>query len=252
MPMSAERLLEYIRDFDIDLARSCVARDTDGQVLGLGMLGVREDKAWITRLGVLPVSRRNGAGDALMDYMLDKADEMHLEESHLEVIKNNEPAHRLFLKKGFSEADEYLVLRRAPHAISGQFTGCVEHLDSCEALRLLETYPYHLTWINAIGSMRNAQDVKGLRVQLPNGGTGWLVYRRQKFFLSHLVLYTEHGDPDEVGTHLFMHLYTCYPRVDTYAENIHEKDPHISAFRVMSFFDNFSRIEMRRPTNNKS
>ena len=51
MPMSAERLAEYIRDFDVDLARSCVARAAHGQVLGLGMLGVRDDKAWITRLG---------------------------------------------------------------------------------------------------------------------------------------------------------------------------------------------------------
>jgi len=252
MPMSAERLAEYIRDFDVDLARSCVARAADGQVLGLGMLGVREDKAWITRLGVLPVIRRSGAGDALMDYMLEKVDELHLEECHLEVIKNNEPAHRLFLKKGFSEADEYLVLRRAPRSISEQLSGKVKHLDCEEATRLLHTFPYHLTWINAIESMRNAPDVEGLRIQLPNGGTGWLVYRRQKFFLSHLVLYTEHGDPGEVGKHLFMHLYTCYPRVDTYAENIHEKDPHITAFRAMTFFDNFSRIEMRRPTNNKS
>jgi len=251
MPMSAERLAEYIRDFDVDLDRSCVARAGD-QVLGLGMLGVRDDRAWITRLGVLPVSRRSGTGDALMDYMLEKVDELHLEESHLEVIKNNEPAYRLFLKKGFSEAGEYLVLRRAPRAISEQLTGCVEHLDSGEAIRLLHTFPYHLTWINAIESMKNAPDVEGLRIRLPNDDSGWLVYRRQKFFLSHLVMYTEQGDPGEVGVHLFMHLYTCYPRVDTYAENIHEKDPHLPAFRALAFFDNFSRIEMRRPNNNKS
>ena len=252
MPMSAERLAEYIRDFDVDLARSCVARAAHGQVLGLGMLGVRDDKAWITRLGVLPLTRRSGTGDALMDYMLEKADDLHLEESHLEVIKNNEPAHRLFLKKGFSEAGEYLVLRRAPRTISEQLIGCVEHLDSGEAIRLLQTFPYHLTWINAIESMKNVPDVEGLRIRLPNGDTGWLVYRRQKFFLSHLVLYTQQGDPVEVGTHLFMHLYTCYPRVDTYAENIHEQDPHLPAFRALAFFDNFSRIEMRRPNNNKS
>lgn len=100
--------------------------------------------------------------------------------------------------------------------------------------------------------MRNAPDVEELRIRLPNGSTGWPVYRRQKFILSHLVLYTEQGDPGEVGMHLLIHLYTCYPRVDTYAENIHEKGPHLPAFRTLAFFDNLSRIEMRRPTNHKS
>ncbi|PJF23640.1 MAG: hypothetical protein CUN53_21865, partial [Phototrophicales bacterium] len=71
MPMNAARLGEYVHDFDVDLHRSCVARDGDGRILGLSMLGVREKVAWITRLGVLPSSRRTGAGSALMDGMLE-------------------------------------------------------------------------------------------------------------------------------------------------------------------------------------
>ena len=246
MPMNVDRLAEYIHDFDVDLTRSCVARADNGQVLGLGMLGVRENRAWITRLGVLPSTRRSGAGDALMDFMLEKADALRFEETHLEVIKNNEPAHRLFLKKGFLETDEYLVMRRAPKAVSAPLTGKFKCLDRDEALDTLKAYPHHLTWINAISSMFNAPDVQGLRIWLPNGDTGWLVYRSQKFFLSHLVIHTEQGDPVEVGTQLFTHLYSQNPRKDTYAENIHEKDPHLPAFKEMSFFENFSRIEMRR------
>jgi len=245
MPMNADRLAEYIRDFDVDLSCSCVARAADGQVLGLGMVGVRENRSWITRLGVLPVTRRSGAGAALMDYMLEKADALNLEETHLEVIKNNEPAYKLFLKKGFIDADEYLVMRRAPHSISDPLLGSVEWLDRDEALQVLQTYPSHLTWINAIESMRNAPGVQGVRIRFPNGDAGWLVYRSQKFFLSHLVMHTEQGDPREIGTQLLLHLYNRYPRIDTYAENIHEKDPHLPAFRALAYFENFSRIEMR-------
>ena len=252
MPMNAGRLAEYIRDFDVDLTCSCVACAANGQILGLGMLGVRKNRAWITRLGVLPVMRRSGAGDALMDYMLEKADAMNVEETHLEVIKNNEPAYKLFLKKGFSESDEYLVMRRAPHAISEPLFGNVDWLDSDEVLRILQTYPNHLTWINAIESMKNAPDVKGMRIRLPNGDSGWLVYRIQKFFLSHMVMHTEQGDPGEVGMQLLLNLYAHYPRVDTYAENIHEMDPHLPVFNALAFFENFSRIEMRRSTKNKS
>jgi ribosomal protein S18 acetylase RimI-like enzyme len=246
MPMNVDRLAEYIRDFDVDLARSCVARADDGQVLGLGMLGVRENRAWITRLGVIPNTRRSGAGAALMDYMLEKAAALDLPETHLEVIKNNEPAYKLFLKNNFCDADEYLVLRRAPRAIFDPLVGSIEWLGRGEALQTLESYPNHLTWINALASMENAPDVQGVRVWLPNGDTGWLVYRRQKFYFSHLVIHTEQGEPAKVGAQLLLHLYTHNPRMDTYAENIHENDPHLPAFKALSYFENFSRIEMHR------
>jgi ribosomal protein S18 acetylase RimI-like enzyme len=246
MPMSTDRLTEYIRDFDVDLNCSCVARATDGQVLGLGMVGVRENLAWITRLGVLPITRRSGAGAAMMDYMLEKADALEVEETHLEVIKNNEAAYRLFLKKGFHDTEIYLVMRRAPRSISAQLVGEVQWLDRDEALQTLQTYPHHLTWINSLNSMKNSPDTQGLRIQLPDGDTGWLIYRHQKFFLSHLIMHSERGNPLELGIQLFLHLYSRYPRMDTYAENIHESDPHLPAFRSFAFFENFSRIEMRR------
>lgn len=251
MPMNVERLAEYIREFDVDLSQSCIVRDADGQVLGLGMLGVRDKRAWITRLGVLPATRRCGAGAALMDYMLARADTLSLAETHLEVIKNNEPAYRLFLKKGFRDTDTYLVMRRAPRPVAAPSVGEIKWMEREEALQMLQTYPHHLTWINALASMKNAFDVKGIQIWLPGGDTGWLIYRAQKFFFSHLVMHTMQGDPVQVGMNLLLHLYTCYPRMDTYAENILTSDPHLPAFRSLSFFENFSRIEMRRKVNGK-
>jgi ribosomal protein S18 acetylase RimI-like enzyme len=249
MPMNIDRLAEYIRDFDVALSQSCVVRESGGQVLGLGMLGVREKRAWVTRLGVLPALRRSGVGATLMDYMLARADALNLAETHLEVIKNNEPAYKLFLKKGFCDADIYLVMRRAPRSVSRPLVGDVKWFDREKALHMLQSYPHHLTWINAFESMENAANVEGMQITLPGGDSGWLVYRAQKFFLNHLVMHTVQGDPVDVGINLFLHLYTRYPRMDTYAENIHERDPHLLAFHSLSFFENFSRIEMRRKTN---
>ena len=246
MPMNEERLTEYIQVFDIDLNSSGVARTDDGHVLGLSMLGVRQPWAWITRLGVIPTIRRSGAGAALMDSMLAHAQTLDMEETHLEVIRNNVPAHRLFLKKGFKEVDEYLVLRRAPHPAPEPVPCSITWLDREAALGALETYPGHLTWITALDSMRNAPDVLGLRVELAKGGAGWLVFRYHKFSLSHLVFHTEQGSPVKIGIQLLVNLYSRYPRHDTYAENIHVEDPHLPALLGLGYFANFRRIEMRR------
>ena len=252
MPMNSNRLNEYIHDFDVDLYQSCVARDGDGNVLGLSMLGFRNQIAWITRLGVLPSTRRTGAGSALMDCMLENADKLGAKETHLEVIKNNEPAYRLFLKKGFVETGTYLVMRHAPRPREDTIRGDTMWLSFDAALEKLKTYPRHLTWINAYESMRNSPNTEGLHITLPNGGSGWLVYRNTRFTLrstlSHLIMHTEQGDPYEVAIQLLWRLHTRYPHHDTYAENIHENDPHLSAFQFIGYFTNFSRIEMRRPS----
>jgi ribosomal protein S18 acetylase RimI-like enzyme len=253
MPMNAERLIEYVHDFDVDLHHSSVARGADGQVLGLSMLGIRGQTAWITRLGVLPSARRTGAGSALMDHMLENAAKLGAKETHLEVIKNNEPAYKLFLKKGFIETDTYLVMRHAPRPMSTALPGEITWLGFEQAIEALETYPKHLTWINAVESMRNSTNMEGLRISLPNGHSGWLVYRNTKFTLrstlSHLIMHTENGNPQEVGTQLLSHLHTHYPHHDTYAENIQGLDPHLAAFEAVEYFINFARIEMRTTTS---
>ncbi len=250
MPMNADRLNEYINDFDVDLRQSSIARDADGSVLGLCMLGIRGEIAWITRLGVLPSTRRTGAGSALMDSMLENADALGMKETHLEVIKNNEPAYKLFLKKGFVETGTYLVMRHAPRPLSASLQGNATWLDYEKALKKLETYPGHITWVNTLESMQNSPNTEGLHLELPNGDSGWLVYRNTKYTLrstlSHLIIHAEQGDPRAVGAQLLSHLHTRFPHHDTYAENIHEDDPHLPAFHATGYFTNFSRIEMRR------
>jgi hypothetical protein len=185
-----------------------------------------------------------------MDDMLASAEAMGMTETHLEVIRNNTPAYTLFLNKGFKETGEYLVMRRAPAPVTETLQGRATWLDGHDAVEILRSYPNHLTWINAVPSMQNAKDVEGLKLELPDGASGWLVFRSQQFTLrsslNHLVMHTEKGNAEDVGKQLLLHLYTRLPNYDTYAENIHVNDPHLPALRALGFFDNFSRIEMRR------
>lgn len=247
MPMNAARLTEYVAIYDVDLEHSLVAATQNGEMLGVGMLGVRENRAWITRLGVLPNTRRGGIGKAIMDGLIEQALNLQRDFIMLEVIKNNVPAHQLFLKLGFREIGELLVLRRAPtlHPPDPVIADA-ERLDRAASLVLVEHDRGTQPWTNQSESLVNANEVSGISLTLADGSHGWLVYQRQKFSLTRFAFKTDKGDPATVAYALLSHLYSQYPRLDTQIENIQVNDPHLPAFYKMGFVESFRRIEMWR------
>lgn len=253
MPMNALRLAAYVQVYDLSLADSLVAMDGE-DMLGLSMLGVRPGRAWITRLGVLPVRRRRGTGEALVRGLLAAADRRGIDRIILEVIKGNQPAHSLFLKLGFHETRELLVLRRPPAGSRIDPSGRPTWLNAADALAVLVAAnlgcgcdsPLGLAWTNEVESYRNAVDTLGLAVDLGAAGRGWLIFRRQRLMLSHFTLHTERGDPVVVGAALLAWLYFRYPLLDTYLENLPACDPHFPALTQFGCIEVFRRIEMAR------
>lgn len=246
MPMNTARLEDYIRTYDVDLDHSLVATH-DGDMLGVSMLGLRADRAWITRLGVIPDTRRRGTGLALMNGLLKQAENLKISFSMLEVIKNNVPAHQLFLKLGFYEVGELLVLRRSPTVPPPDpIVADARRLQRAEALDLVGRNRGTQPWTNQSESLFNAQDVSGLRLTLADGSEGWLVYQRQKFTLTRFAYKTETGDPVTMAWAFLSHLHHQYPRLDTQLENIQVNDPHLPAFYQMGYIESFRRIEMWR------
>lgn len=246
MPMNEARLTEYIRTYDVDLQRSLVARQ-DGHMLGVAMLGVREDRAWLTRLGVLPNTRRSGIGLALCEGLLEQAEQLGLHFQMLEVIKNNVPAHTLFLKLGFYEVGELLVLRRSPIIPPPDpVVADARRLERVEALDLVRLDRGTQPWTNQSESLSNAAEVSGLRLTLVDGSTGWLVYQRQKFILTRFAFKTEMGNPVDMARAFLSHLHHQYPRLDTHIENIQVNDPHLPAFYQTGYLESFRRVEMWR------
>jgi ribosomal protein S18 acetylase RimI-like enzyme len=252
MAMDAAHLAEYVRIYDVSLPHSLVAMD-GAATLGLAMLGVRPGRAWVTRLGVLPVSRGRGTGAALVGGLLAQARSAGLPEVILEVIQGNTPAHSLFRKLGFVETRELLVLRRPPRpAEPGGPPAVVEWLAAPAALDLLRAYPpgrgsahpLGLAWTNEVESLANAGGVQGLVARLNDGSSGWLVFRHSEGMLSHFGLHTQAGDPGAVGLALLNRLYSRFPAADTYIENLTTLDPHVGALRAYGFVDAFRRIEM--------
>ncbi|MCG2785940.1 MAG: GNAT family N-acetyltransferase [Anaerolineae bacterium] len=246
MPMNAARLEEYIRTYDVDLDHSLVATH-HGDMLGVAMLGLRADRAWITRLGVIPDTRRRGTGLALMNGLLKQAENLKISFSMLEVIKNNVPAQQLFLKLGFYEVGELLVLRRSPTVPPPDpIVADARRLQRAEALDLVGRYRGTQPWTNQSESLFNAQDVSGLRLTLADGSEGWLVYQRQKFTLTRFAYKTETGDPVTMAWAFLSHLHHHFLRLVTQLENIQVIDPHLPAFYQMGYIESFRRIEMWR------
>ncbi len=245
MPMNAARLAEYIKTYDISREHSLVAQTHDGEMLGVNMLGLREDRAWITRLGVIPNTRRHGVGRVLMESLMQKAANLSIDFMMLEVIKNNTPAHQLFLKLGFYEVGELLVLRRSPLTPAvDPIVADAERLDRTDSLVLVGRDRGTQPWTNQSESLFNAFEVSGLRLTLADGSRGWMVYQRQKFLLTRFAFKTEVGDPATVAYALLSHLHNQYPRLDTQIENIQVNDPHLPAFYKMGYVEAFRRIEM--------
>jgi hypothetical protein len=96
-------------------------------------------------------------------------------------------------------------------------------------------------WTNQSESLFNAQDVSGLRLFLPDGSRGWLVYQRQKFTLTRF--FTKQK-PATAAYAFLSYLHHQYPRLDTQLENIQVNDPHLPASHQMGYVESFRRIEM--------
>jgi len=246
MPMNEARLVEYIQTYDVDLEHSLVAMQDD-QMLGVAMLGLREDRTWLTRLGVIPNTRRSGVGTALCEGFLQESEKLGIDFQMLEVIKNNVPAHTLFIKLGFYEVGELLVLRRSPIIPPPDpVIADAQRLDRTEALDLVGQDRGTQPWTNQSESLSNASEVSGLRLTLVDGSTGWLVYQRQKFLLTRFAFKTQTGNPIDMARAFLSHLHHQYPRLDTHLENIQVHDPHLPAFYEAGYLESFRRIEMWR------
>jgi ribosomal protein S18 acetylase RimI-like enzyme len=245
MPMNVARLQEYVGNYSVDLEASVVAV-ADGQMAGLGMLGVRPRRTWITRLGVLPARRRYGIGQRLMEHLIERAHRLDTPRIILEVIKDNTPAERLFHKLGFRSIRELLIIRRPP----GLPATTVEPyefrmLGNQRALELLQQRQDNASWLTDTPSLRNAGSLSAIRVALRSGGKGWIVYQETTFQLKRLMLHTELGDPHEVGMTLLHALHTSHATTDTTVENIAADSPHWSAMKEMGYVESFRRIEMQ-------
>lgn len=255
MPMTAKRLQEYVDAYDVSLDHSCVALDADGGMLGLCMLGLRENRAWITRLGVLPTTRRHGAGRAMLDSCLEAATHLGASMVYLEVIVGNTAAHTLFIRTGFREVRKLLVLRRPPGPPSPDPIPEPAHVTLLEPQETIErafTRPWRPAWTNQIESMVNVGTIEGLHVaEYGSEAGGWVSFQHTALQLRYVMIGPDEGS-ETPGYNLLYQLHSRFPTLDTIAENIPTHVSHLQAFWAHGYVQSFARIEMELPLNGSS
>jgi ribosomal protein S18 acetylase RimI-like enzyme len=247
MPMNAKRMEIYVRSHDIDLDASAVVYDGEGEMAGVGMLGVRDHRAWITRVGVLPERRRHNLGLFLLHTLLDGACARSVRLVQLEVIKNNTPAYNLFLKLGFRITRELMVIRRPPSKL--QMTppvpeGVATPLGQKEVLDCLAQRGTGASWIEETRSLVQAGSLHGTRIEFPSGDSGWIVYQSSPVQLGYLLLHTPAPVRDAMTRALLYSLHSLHPMQDTKVENVPVLDLRWPVFQEMGYVEAFRRIEM--------
>ncbi|MGQ9889687.1 MAG: GNAT family N-acetyltransferase [Aggregatilineales bacterium] len=247
MPMSARRLQEYVYAYDIVLDLSVVALSAENEITGLGMLGLRDDRAWISRLGVLPEKRGRRTGLFIMEHLLHQARLNGARSALLEVVKGNVPAHTLFRKLGFRETRELLIIRRPPRTkpLTPSPEVCqVVQMDEAGIAACLDTRAPGASWLEETRSLYRAGNLKGLRITLTSGDSGWIVYQQTPFQLTHIVCGTSSPAQELVATALLDQLHQLNPHQDAKVENMPADSPYLPAFINVGYLETFRRIEM--------
>lgn len=245
MPMNGKRMQEYVESYDLDLDASIVAVDPDDDgINGICMLGVREDRTWITRLGVIPERRRRKSGEFLMRAEIDKTLEIGRKIVQLEVIKGNAPAHHLFKKLGFEETRDLMVIRRPPGPLKPEQTRelAFAPMDNDVIWKLMEHREPGAAWTEETASLRAAGSIQGLHVQIPSGEDGWVIYQRKPFQMGHFVFSPDVSDLMTAG--LIAAVHQQNPMQDTKIENVPSDHYTWPIFQQFGYVIAFERIEM--------
>ncbi len=244
MPMNGKRMKEYIDFYDIDLNSSFVSLNDDGLETGIAMLGVRGDRTWVTRLGVIPERRGYRVGQHLAEALLEESVRIGARLVQLEVIVGNAPAYHLFSKLGFEPVRELLVCGRPPGVLSAPDADgvSIRKIRPDEFGPLLESRTVTPSWLDETASLLNTGSLQGVLVEAPNEAPAWVIFRSAPFQLSHFAFSTT---PFMDGVRMALGaIYQEFHRQDTKLENLPSDSPIWPVLQSAGFIESFRRTEM--------
>lgn len=244
-------LQHLIERESIVMSASRIAVDGD-TVVGMGLLGVRQQRGWIGGMGVVPAYRRQGIARRLMEALVAQARDLSLETLQLEVIQKNKAAYTLYDEIGFETRRELKVLtcredpaNALPDSLFERITVRSESAESL--LDRLDSLP---------GAARPWQREKTTHQIALGSLHGQAAYRDDQ--LCGICLYNGKGGlnaeladlaatDEAVGTALLVKVLRGYPTTTFTYLNVDEDDPMLPALYRVGFEEMISQYEMFLP-----
>lgn len=251
MPMSPAQFAEYIEVYDLNLSASCVMVDTVmSRIVGLGLLGVRSGRCWISRFGVIPVSRSSGIGRMIMEQLIQSARQYGANEITMEMIDTYDEGIALAEELGFVAGGKLIVGRRPPettlHGRPSKLEG-VTHVQGKEALDWLRERNGRFDWHNDIATYQHVTErLEGIEYHKERKSGlvhGRVIFEDRKLQLSRVAVQVLVGDLVDVTQGMLNLLHVLYPQRDARVENIAADDPRWAGYRAAGYFQSFCRVE---------
>ncbi|HYF65346.1 MAG TPA: hypothetical protein VD886_21135, partial [Herpetosiphonaceae bacterium] len=211
---------------------------------GLGLVGIRGERAWIS-VSVSRDQRQSDVTRALLPSLLSTVDQRCSGALLVEVGQADAATQGLLARAGFRQLDDLVTLRREAGVPAGTAAGNANWFSHSTALTLLGTRKTAVPWSVDTAAFRGAAQVEGVAVSLPEGGLGWAIFQREPAGLNHLVLHTQSGDPAAVGAALLSHLHQRYPHLDLAAAAVRSSDAHLPAFAQHGYHEVGRRVQLQ-------
>jgi ribosomal protein S18 acetylase RimI-like enzyme len=109
--MNRESLARRVRTEQIDLVHSLLAYDED-ELVGMAMLGIRGQSAWIGGFGITERHRGRGRSHELMAAVVGEVCQCGMKKLSLEVLPQNAAAIRTYERAGLKVVRELLIFDR--------------------------------------------------------------------------------------------------------------------------------------------
>ena len=177
--MDEEQMGRHLSSTALDLAHSPLWLDEQGQVAGLGALGVRGKRGWIGGFGLSPTYRGHGLGRLLLEETLACARALDMHQVELEVLRQNEAAIHLYTRADFRSVGELagLVLLRPVPPLPSRETARSADPRTLLA-RLPKLRPEATSWQREPSTLAASSELAALIVGSPEQPDGYLFYRR--------------------------------------------------------------------------
>ncbi len=233
---------------NLDLTASVVALD-GGEIVGTGLLGIRDRRGWIGGMGVIPGRRRQGTGRLMMRYLLDRARERQLDTVQLEVIEANHGAHALYRQIGFEEQRYLLILEREPGPppeLPALYP--VEERPITSLLFYYDTFhEVPNCWQRGLSSLRGlAQHSQGWAALIDGEIASYAVGWANKHEVRLADFATRPGsEQTSAAQSILADLHRRAPDAHGSSYNIAENDPVLPAYVALGYTTSFRQIEMK-------